>query len=127
MLDYRARFRGENPWAILTLQVIVADTEVEAQWLAKSVLVSFARLRTGQKALLLPPEEAERYDFSPQEMAVARGMRERILVGTAETVWPRIEALAARTQADEVMVTTMVHGHAARLRSYELLRAPVAA
>ena len=32
-----------------------------------------------------------------------------------------LEALAARTGADELMITTMVHGPADRLRSYELL------
>jgi DNA-nicking Smr family endonuclease len=33
----------------------------------------------------------------------------------------KLEALIASTKADEVMVTTMIHGHAARKRSYELL------
>ena len=32
-----------------------------------------------------------------------------------------LEALALRTGADELMITTMVHGPADRLRSYELL------
>ena len=124
MLAYRKAFQPglrERPHAILTVQAIVADTEDEAQRLATSVLVAFVRLRTGQKALLLPPDEAAEYPFNPQEAAVAVGMRDRILAGTPETVCDRIQALAARTQADEVMVTTMVHGHEARLRSYELL------
>ena len=77
---------GERPHAILTVQAIVADTEEEAQRLATSVFVSFARLRTGQKALLLPPDEAADYPFSPQEAAVALGMRARILAGTPDDV-----------------------------------------
>ena len=32
-----------------------------------------------------------------------------------------LEALAVRTGADELMITTMVHGQAERLESYELL------
>lgn len=124
MLDYRQRFLPglrETPWAILTLHAIVADTEAEAQRLAASYFVVFAQLRTGQRPVLLPPDEAVRYPFSPQERAVAESIRERAIVGTPDTVRARIEALAERTQADEVMVTTMVHGHAERLRSYELL------
>lgn len=126
MLAYRERFMPglrETPWSILTLHAIVADTDEEAQRLAASYLVTFARLRTGQKPLLLPPEEAARYPFSPQECAVAEGVRERALIGTPDAVHARIAALAERTQADEVMVTTMVHGHGERLRSYELLAA----
>ncbi len=121
MLAYRREFQGEKPHAILALQVVCAEDEEEAQRLATSVLVSFARLRTGQKAVLLPPEEAAEYPFTPQEAAVASSIAGRIIVGTPETVCDRIAELAARTQADELMVTTMVHGHEARLRSYELL------
>ena len=127
MLAYRRAFRGDRPHAILTVQAIAAPTEEEAHHLATSVLVSFARLRTGQKALLPPPDEAAAYPFSPQEAAVARGVRDRMIVGTPDTVHGRIADLAARTQADEVMVTTMIHGHAERMRSYELLMAPVLA
>ena len=121
MLAYRREFQGEKPHAILTLQVVCAEDEEEAQRLATSVLVSFARLRTGQKAVLLPPDEAAEYPFTPQEAAVASSIAGRIIVGTPETVCDRIAELAARTQADEVMVTTMVHGHEARLRSFELI------
>ncbi len=127
MLAYRREFQPseylEKPHAILTLQVICADTEDEAQRLATSILVSFARLRTGQKSLLLPPEEAVDYPFTPQEAAVAMGIRDRMIVGTPDQVRAKIDALVERTQADEVMVTTMIHGHEARLKSYELLAA----
>ncbi len=124
MLAYRDEFRPgalDKPHAILAVQAIVADSEVEAMRLATSVLVSFARLRTGQRALLLPPEEAMEYPFNPQELAVAVSIRDRLVTGTPDTVRERIETLAARTKADEVMVTTMIHGHEARLRSYALL------
>ncbi len=124
MLAYRREFEPgplDKPHAILTLHTIVADTDEEAQRLAASYLVTFARLRTGQKPLLLPPDEALRYPFSPQECMVAEGVRERALIGTPDAVRSRIASLAERTQADEVMVTTMVHGHEERLRSYELL------
>ena len=124
MLAYRRGFRSglrETPQAILTLNAIVADTDAEAQRLAGSYLVTFARLRTGQTPILLSPEEAERYPFSPPECAIVEGVRRKALIGTPDAVRLRIAELVERTRADEVMVTTMVHGHAARLRSYELL------
>lgn len=126
MLAYRREFQPgplEKPHAILTLQVIAADTEEEALFHATSLLVSFARLRTGQRSVLLPPEEAAEYEFSPQEHAVASSIAGRIIAGTPEQVRDRIEEVAARTQADEVMITTMIHSHEARMKSYEMLKA----
>ena len=124
MLAYRREFQAglrDAPWAILTLHAIVADTDEEARRLAESYVVTFTRLRTGQKPILLSPDEAARYPFSPPECAVAAAVRAKTLVGTADAVRLRIANLVERTEADEVMVTTTVHGHAQRLRSYELL------
>ncbi len=110
-----------TPHSILTLSIICAETEEEAEYLAASLIVAFTRLRTGQKPELLPPEEALAYTFTPQERAVAEAIRPLHLVGSPDTVKSRIEALVANTQADEVMVTTFTYGHAERLRSYALL------
>ncbi|CAN5688167.1 LLM class flavin-dependent oxidoreductase [soil metagenome] len=121
MLAYRREFQGETPHAILTLSVVCADTDEEAERLVSSLLVSFARLRTGKRSVLLPPEEALAYPFDPVERSVVEAIRDRQIVGTPDKVRARIEEIATRTQADEVMVSTMIHGHAARMRSYELL------
>jgi luciferase family oxidoreductase group 1 len=125
MLAYREQFStgGElaRPHAILTLSVVCAETDAAAERLLSSLLVTFARLRTGQTSLLLPPEEALEYRFSPIELAVVESIRGRHIVGSPEKVKAQIEALAERTQADEVMISTFIYGHAERLRSYELL------
>ena len=125
MLAYRHEFAAggqlTQPHAILTLSVICANSQEEAEHLLSSLLVAFARLRTGQPSLLLPPDQAAAYRFSPAEQAVVESMRSRHIVGTPETVKPEIEDLARRTRADEVMISTFVYGHAERKRSYELL------
>jgi alkanesulfonate monooxygenase SsuD/methylene tetrahydromethanopterin reductase-like flavin-dependent oxidoreductase (luciferase family) len=43
------------------------------------------------------------------------------VVGSPETVKRGIEAFARRTNADELMVTSHVFDHAARVRSFEIL------
>ena len=124
MHAYREQFSPGDfarPHAILTLSVICAPTDAEAQRLVSSLLVAFARLRTGQPALMLPPEQALAYEFSPAENAVVESIRGRHIVGAPDLVRSRIEEIARRTQADEVMVSTFIHGHADRMRSYELL------
>ena len=130
MRAYRENFAagGEfaRPHAILTLSVICAPTHEEAERLLSSLLVAFARLRTGQPSLLLPPKEALAYRFTPAEYAIVASMRDRHIVGTPETVKSRIEELVQRTQADEVMVSTFIYGHTERMRSYALLAAAFA-
>ncbi len=125
MLAYREQFSPgpdlARPHAILTLSVICAPTQEEAERLVSSLLVAFARLRTGQTALLLPPEEALTYHFSPLESAVVESIRDRHIVGTPEKVKAQIESLVARTQADEVMISTFLYGHRERMQSFELL------
>jgi luciferase family oxidoreductase group 1 len=121
---YRDQFKPgalEKPHAILTLSVLCADTDAEAERLASSAIVAFTRLRTGQKSILLPPDEALAYPFTPQEQAVADSIRPQQIIGSPETVAKRIRALVERTGADEVMVTTFTHGQQERLRSYERL------
>jgi luciferase family oxidoreductase group 1 len=125
MRAYRAEFSPgpyfERPHAILTVSVVCAETDAQAEYLASSLIVSFVRLRTGQKPELLPPEEARAYVFTPQEHLVAEAIRPLHIVGSPATVKRRIEEMAARTAADEVMVTTFTYGQQERLRSYELV------
>jgi alkanesulfonate monooxygenase SsuD/methylene tetrahydromethanopterin reductase-like flavin-dependent oxidoreductase (luciferase family) len=45
----------------------------------------------------------------------------RVVVGSPETVRAGLEAVAAEYGASEVLVVTIVHDHAARRRSYELI------
>ena len=101
--------------------MICAPTDDEAERLAASLLVAFARLRTGQKSILLAPEQALLYEFSPREQAVVDSIRGQHINGSPASVKPRIDELVQRTGADEVMVTTFVYNHADRMRSYTLL------
>jgi luciferase family oxidoreductase group 1 len=125
MRAYREGFTSggalPRPHAILTVSVICAETDAAAERLAASPIVAFVRLRTGQKPELLPPDEALAYPFTPMERAVAESLRPLHIIGAPATVKRRIDELVARTQADEVMITTFTHGHPERLRSYELV------
>ncbi|WP_224363537.1 LLM class flavin-dependent oxidoreductase [Hyalangium versicolor] len=124
MLAYREQFIPgvlEKPHSILTVSVVCAPTDAEAERLASSIVLSFVRARTNQRARLPSPEEALAYVYSPFEREVAESIRAMQIFGSPETVKRRIDALVERTSADEVMVLTNTYGHAERLRSYELL------
>lgn len=127
MLGYRDAFKPSDtldaPHAILAVSVICADTEAEAERLASCMQLSWVRLRSGRPSKIPTPEEALAYDYNEQELVAARAYRQLQIIGTPHAVRQRIEALAARTKADEVMVTTVTHDYAARVRSYQLLAA----
>jgi luciferase family oxidoreductase group 1 len=131
MLAYRREFQPsdslEAPHAILAVSVICAETEAEATRLASSMQLSWVRLRAGRPSKIPSPETALSYHYSEPEAAVARAYRQLQIVGTPGQVRERIESLARRTQADEVMITTVTHDPEARVRSYQLLAATFAA
>ena len=61
------------------------------------------------------------YVFTPQEQTIVASYKKLQIVGTPEQVHARIEDLATRTGADEVMIATHAYDLAARVRSYELV------
>lgn len=125
LLAYREQFQPSSsfpkPHAILTLSVLCAESDAEAERLATSMQLAWVRLRAGRPSQIPSIETALAYDYSHEERLVARGYRQLQVVGSKASVRSRIEALAQRTQADEVMVTTVCHGFDARLESYRLL------
>jgi luciferase family oxidoreductase group 1 len=122
---YRSSFRPSadlsEPYVMLGVPVICADTDERAQWLAGPSRLSFVRLRQGRPSPLPTPEDAAEYVFTPMEREIARSWMSPLIAGSPSTVVAGLDELVARTGADELMVTTMVHGHADRLRSYELV------
>ena len=121
---YRKSFRPSDvlaePYAMIGVPVICAETEDRARWLSGPSALSFVRLRQGPTQLPTPEEAAE-YVFTPTERELVRSWTAPLIRGEPPAVCAELEALAARTGADELMITTMVHGNEDRLRSYELV------
>ena len=125
MQQYRRMFRPSdefpNPHAILAVSIITADTDEEAQDLALSVQYAFFSLQTGRSGPLRSPAEINALPLSSLERAQMSVVGERHFVGSPQTILSRIAPLIEQTQADELMILSMVHDHAARLHSYDLL------
>jgi len=122
---YRANFRPspdlDEPYLMLGVSVICAEDDQRADWLAGPSRLSFVRLRTGRPQAFATPEEAAERTFTPMEKELLKGWEANAIVGSPSTVEAKLRALVDRTGADELIVTTMVHGHQDRVRSYELL------
>ncbi len=125
MTMYRSQFRPSpsraTPHAILGCHVVCADTEEAAERLASTVDINFARRRQGHYLPLPSPDEAAAHEYSPTDRALIARNRARLIVGTPASVKERLDPLIESTQADELMITTMIFDHEARKRSYELL------
>jgi hypothetical protein len=123
---YRENFvpspRFREPWAILGVGVICADSDADAERLALSSELAMVWFRQGIRDRPLPSvEEALAYQYDDVEQALRIGPAGPLLVGGLARVRERIIALVEATRADEVMVLTHVHNHEARKRSYELV------
>ena len=125
MLSYRAHFKPSaalaEPYAILGAAVIAADTDAEAERIASSADLHYARRAKGEYFPLASPQEAAAYAYTPIDRERIARHRARLVVGAIEAVAGRLRGLIESTSADELMVTTMVFDHDARKRSYELL------
>ena len=133
---YRESFRAsasmDKPYLMLGVSVVCGETDEHARWLASPGALSFVRLRSGRPGRFPTPEEAAAYEYSAHEQALLKQRIGSQIVGGPETVRDELIALSTRTDADELIITTAVHAHADRVRSYELvadavgLRSPAA-
>jgi luciferase family oxidoreductase group 1 len=127
MRAYRENFEPSEdfgrPSAILAVAVVCGETDEHAQRLASSMELAWVRMRSGRPGPLPSPEEAMAYSYTPAERRLADAYRAMQVIGDPPTVRARIEELAERTLADEVMATTNVYDHTERLGSYERLAA----
>lgn len=110
-----------EPHAILGVAVVCAETDEQADHLATSLDLSWVNLLTGRLGPLPSPEEAQAHEYTAQERAAVHERRQLLIAGTPDKVRAQIEQRVAETEADEVMVTSMIHDPVARRRSFELL------
>jgi luciferase family oxidoreductase group 1 len=122
---YRASFRSneQQPHSQLMLgvNVVAADTDAEARFLATSGRQAFANLRRGMPTTLPPPNREFERDVVPFRGIRFEDAQSISIVGSPETVRADLEAFIERTRPEELIVVSHIYDHAARLRSYEIL------
>jgi luciferase family oxidoreductase group 1 len=122
---YRQHFHPstflQRPYAMVAAAVVCAESDEKARWLAAPSALSFLKLRQGRPGQLPSPQEAASYPYTQQERAAIEARQADQVIGGPETVRRGLEELQQRTQADELMLTTIVYSHADRLLSYELV------
>jgi len=121
---YRSHFRQsaalDAPHAMAAFNIIAAETDAEAEFLASSMQQSFVSLRTGNPRQMPPPVEGYRASLPPSHAAMLDNVLSASAIGAAETVKAGVAAFIGRTKADEIIVACSIFDHEKRKRSLEI-------
>ena len=123
---YRAAFRPSaelgRPYVSVSADVVVAADEATARRLASGYGLWVRSIRTGAGAIPFPsPEQAAAHQWTAEDRALVADRVDTQFAGTPRQVADQLERLRDATGADELIITTITHEHAGRVRSYELL------
>jgi len=121
---YRSNFRPsaqlDKPHVMLGYNVFAADTDDEAKLLATSMQQAFVNLRTGRPTKLKPPVSGYLEALDLPERMMLDSVLSCSAIGSKQTVASQLHAFIDRVKPDELMITSQIYDHAARLRAYEI-------
>jgi alkanesulfonate monooxygenase SsuD/methylene tetrahydromethanopterin reductase-like flavin-dependent oxidoreductase (luciferase family) len=106
---------------MLAVTAVCAPTDADAERLAAPLRLAIVKNRTGRRGPILSVEEALAYEMTPEEKAIADEFFTGAVIGSPAKVAARLAALAKDTQADELMLSTLLPSLADRRRSLELI------
>lgn len=122
---YRQTFQpSENlqkPYALVALNVVAAETDEEAEFLATSQYQSFLNLIRNMPGKIPPPVADMNQIWNEREKTLVASRTGGSIIGSRETVKRKLEEFLEQTNADEIMVNAMIYDHEKRLRSYEII------
>ncbi|WP_411093459.1 LLM class flavin-dependent oxidoreductase [Streptomyces sp. 049-1] len=123
---YRSFFQPseflDKPYVTVSADVVVAEDDATARELATGYGLWVRGIRTAEGAIEFPtPGEARAHVWSDEDRALVRDRVDTQFVGSPAHVADRLEQLQEATDADELLITTITHDHADRVRSYRLL------
>lgn len=122
---YRSRFTPSDqlarPLTLIGVNIIAADTNEEARYLATSQQMSFVHLIRGERRLTQPPIEDMDTYWTPEEKTQAAGLLDFSIIGDPQAVRDGIRRLLERTRADELMIVSDMYDPACRRRSLGII------
>jgi luciferase family oxidoreductase group 1 len=122
---YRGSFRPsaqlDRPYLMLGFNVFAADSDAEAGRLATSMQQAFVNLRSGRPTQLPPPLAGYEIQLPPAAKAMLDDVLACSAIGSPNSVGRALMDFIERTRPDELMMTSQIFDHSARLRSYEIV------
>jgi alkanesulfonate monooxygenase SsuD/methylene tetrahydromethanopterin reductase-like flavin-dependent oxidoreductase (luciferase family) len=123
---YRSAFAPSaglsKPHLSVSADVVVSDDEATARELAAGYGLWVRSIRTAEGAIPFPtPQQARAHNWSAADRELVADRIETQFLGSPSQVADQLERLRDATAADELIITTITHDHADRVRSYQLL------
>lgn len=124
--DFEPSAALDRPHVMAAMNLFVADTADEAEYIATSQLHAFVRLRTGQPGKLPPPVRDYRDTLSPQARMMLDHIGQASAIGTPSQAADQVRAFIARTGADEIVFGGPTFDPTLRERSLSMAMAQLA-
>ncbi|MGT2887310.1 LLM class flavin-dependent oxidoreductase [Streptococcus didelphis] len=123
---YRQAFQPSShfkkPQLILATFVVLADTDEEAEALAKPLDIWMLGQQDFNEFKTYPDvEETRHYPLTEKQKETIAANRSRMVIGSAQTVKKQLDRLIQACQADELLAIPLVPGFSNRQRALELL------
>ncbi|GAB3931627.1 LLM class flavin-dependent oxidoreductase [Mucilaginibacter myungsuensis] len=121
---YRNNFKPSaqlaEPYVMACVNVVAADTDAEATYLFTSLQQFFTSVVTGKRTLLQPPVDNIDDVWSIYEASAVSDMLSYAFIGGPEKLQRKLSAFVDETGVDEIMVTSHIYDHQAKMRSYKI-------
>ena len=121
---YRTNFKPsaqlDRPYVLVGCQVVAAETDEEATFLASSMKQAFLGIVTGRRELLQPPSAhlgEEHWGFFKNQVDQMLAFS---LIGGRKSLRAKLDEMLELTRADEIMATAHIYDHQKRVDSYRI-------
>ncbi len=111
----------KEPYVIACISAVVADTDGAAAKLATSFKRLYLGIISGQREKLKAPVNPDEFYLDPHQEAALQQMITCSFIGGPEKVHTEMQQFLDETQVDELMITSPIFDHLARLHSYEII------
>ena len=121
---YRDNFKPsaqlDKPYVIVGSQVVAAETNDEAEYLASTMRRSFMGIITGRRELMQPPTHHLGYEKWGIIKERIDQMLACSLIGGKEKIKHELQELIANTDANEIIVSSHIYDQQKRVDSYRI-------
>jgi len=119
--NFQPSIELKEPYALACINVVAADTDEEANYIATSFYQLAMGIIHGSTKPMQPPVENMDEIWSEAEKAAILQMMKYTFIGGPQTIKDKMNIFLGETQVDEIMVTSHIYDHSARIRSYEII------
>ncbi|MEL7833273.1 LLM class flavin-dependent oxidoreductase [Fodinibius sp. Rm-B-1B1-1] len=121
---YREKFEPsdqlDKPYVMPCINVIIANTDEQAEYLSTSLKQMFMAVVTGERNPMPPPVDDINTVWNLRTKMTVQQMLKYTFVGSKETVEKQLSDFIEKTEADEIMTATYIYDHDQRLKSHKL-------